>query len=90
MKGDSVAKCILAIIGSTVFCFGFVVAVFYGLINGYLFGKSLTGKSLRQRWCKHEWVKISHKAVRKEGKYIVKRTKWRCKKCGKEKYSDKP
>lgn len=71
-------KGILMIIGTVGFCFAFVVTVFAFAISGYEFGESR-----RRRRCKHEYVKISHKAIRKEGKYIVKRTKWRCKKCGK-------
>ena len=89
-NGDSVVKCLLAIIGSVIFCFAVVVTIFTCLISGYKFGRGLRFMNLRQKHCNHEWVKISSKTVKQEGKYIVKRTKWRCRKCGKEKYVDKP
>ena len=89
-KGDSVIKCFVAIIGGVVFCFALAVTIFACLMSGFRFGKSLKFRWLRQKYCNHEWVKISSKTIRQEGKYIVKRTKWRCKKCGKEKYSEKP
>ena len=89
-KGATVIKCFVAIIGGVVFCFALAVTIFVCLISGYQFGKGLKFKNLRQKYCDHEWVKISSKTIRQEGKYIVQRTKWRCKKCGKEKYSEKP
>lgn len=79
-------ECIAYIIISAVACFFFVVFLFACCVSFKDWMKADGWLKVKQRFCRHDFRKVNHKRVERNGRHIVKRTKYKCKKCGKVEY----